>query len=98
MFTGLVVAGILGSADRMKDTTLGDTVNTASRLESFSKELDLPRLAASPCRILIGESIFRSPQDHYQTLPVGEVSLKGKEDKITVYCVTDRAEQKKPVG
>src|SRR5262249_44095837 len=59
IYTGPVVAGSLGSADRMKYTTLGDTVNTAARLESFNKELNLPQLEFRACRILIGDSTRR---------------------------------------
>jgi adenylate cyclase len=38
LFTGEAVVGSLGSKARMKYTTVGDTVNTAARLESFRKE------------------------------------------------------------
>ena len=38
IFTGEAVAGSLGSARRMKHTTVGDAVNTATRLESFRNE------------------------------------------------------------
>jgi class 3 adenylate cyclase len=85
--TGPVVAGSLGSADRMKYTTLGDTVNTAARLESFSKEVDLSHLAASPCRILIGDTTLRYLDDRFQTERVGELELKGKAKKVEAYCV-----------
>ena len=90
IFTGPVVAGSLGSADRMKYTTIGDTVNTAARLESFDKELVLPHLATSPCRILIGESTLRYLDDQFETPRVGEMTLKGKETKISAYCVLGR--------
>ena len=33
------VAGSLGSAQRLKYTTVGDTVNIASKLKSFDKDL-----------------------------------------------------------
>ena len=90
IFTGPVVAGSLGSADRLKYTTLGDTVNTASRLESFDKELELPHLATSPCRILLGESTLPHLGSRFITQRVGEMALKGKESKITAYCVLGR--------
>ena len=87
IFTGPVVAGSLGSADRMKYTTLGDTVNTASRLESFDKDLVLPHLTTSPCRILIGGSTLRYLGNQFATEQVGEIALKGKEIKVKAYCV-----------
>lgn len=90
IYTGPVVAGSLGSAERMKYTTLGDTVNTAARLESFDKSLYLPHLESSPCRILIGEATLGFLGDRFETSPVGEVTLRGKEEKITAYSVLGR--------
>jgi adenylate cyclase len=90
IYTGPVVAGSLGSADRLKYTTLGDTVNTASRLESYDKDLFLPHLGSSPCRILIGDSTFYYIHDHFETERIGEITLKGKEARIATYCVLGR--------
>ena len=87
IYTGPAVAGSLGNADRMKYTTLGDTVNTAARLESFSKELNLPHLETRPCRILIGESTRRYLRDQFELQQVGNMELKGKATKITTFCV-----------
>ena len=87
IYTGPVVAGTLGSAERMKYTTLGDTVNTAARLESYDKDLFLPHFGNSPCRILIGESTLLHLGDRFETQKVGELTLKGKETRVTVHCV-----------
>ena len=87
IFTGPVVAGSLGSAQRLKYTTVGDTVNIASGLESFDKELVDPELADSPCRSLIGETTLHYLGHQFQTKIVGEANLKGKDERVTIYRV-----------
>ncbi|MBI3796169.1 MAG: adenylate/guanylate cyclase domain-containing protein [Deltaproteobacteria bacterium] len=90
IFTGPAVAGSLGSAQRLKYTIVGDTVNIASRLESFDKDLVEQNLTQNPCRILIGEATLQYLDEQFKTQRIGEVSLKGKEQKITVYRVVGR--------
>ena len=76
--TGEVVAGCLGSTQRMKFTTLGDVVNTAARLETYGK--DDPSITAedSTCRVLISEETARRLGDAYVVEAVGSLKLKGK--------------------
>ncbi len=50
IFSGPAVAGCIGSTDRLEFTVMGNTVNTAARLESFDKDYASDDL----CRILIG--------------------------------------------
>ena len=83
IYTGPAVAGALGGLQRMKYTTVGDTINIASRLESYDKDLGKEAL----CRILIGESTLGYLGPGFRTERIGEVSLKGKEEKITIYRV-----------
>ncbi len=83
IFTGAVVAGALGSSQRMKYTTVGDIVNTAARLESYDKDL----AKESPWRILIGDATHQHLNGQFYTEKIGEADLKGKNDKINVYRV-----------
>ncbi len=83
IFTGSVVAGALGSSQRMKYTTVGDIVNTAARLESYDKEL----AKESPWRVLIGDATEQYLNGQFNTKKIGEADLKGKNEKIKVYRV-----------
>ena len=83
IYTGHVVTGLLGSSQRLKYTTVGDTVNIAARLESYDKDVGKDSL----CRILIGDTTLHYLDNRLITEKIGAVSLKGKDEKIIVYRV-----------
>ena len=82
IFTGPIVAGSLGSKTRLEYGVIGDSVNTASRLESVDKHRH-----PTPCRILIAAETLAHVPDRYQVEAWGALELKGKEHKIQVYLV-----------
>lgn len=76
---GDAVVGNIGCEFRMDYTAIGDTVNTAARLESKAK----------PGQILISEKLYEALSDRIEAEAVGEMELKGKSNKIMVYSVTN---------
>lgn len=76
---GEVVAGNVGSEDRIRYSLTGDTVNTGKRIESLTKEY--------PNSILISDSIFQKTKDLVEAKAWEPLYVKGKKDKILVYEV-----------
>ncbi len=74
---GPVIAGNLGSDQRLKYAITGDVVITAKRIESLTSGLSNA--------ILVSESIYEKIKASIPTRPWGEVSVKGKEEKILVF-------------
>jgi adenylate cyclase len=73
--TGPVVAGRIGSSTDAAYAVTGDTVNTASRLQS----------AAPPGEILIGDATYQLTHHAFAFAPREEVPLKGKSEPVGVH-------------
>lgn len=76
---GPAVVGNIGCDFRMDYTAIGDTVNTAARLESNAKR----------GQVLISEYVYEKVKDRVTVEEIGEIPLKGKSKGVFVYSLTD---------
>lgn len=75
--SGDAIVGNIGCYGRYDYTAIGDTVNTASRLESNAK----------PGQILISSSVFDNLQGRIDVSHIGALSLKGKSSAVEAYMI-----------
>jgi adenylate cyclase len=96
--TGEAVGGTLGSSDRWEYVVVGDTLNTAARLESFDKDVHPPDPLRRPCRILISGSTHERAGTRFEVEWVTEARLKGKQQLVAIYRVVGERQHEPSAG
>ena len=80
--SGAVMSGNVGSERRLEYTALGDTTNTAARLEGMTK--------GTPHQLYISDTtkqkLTRAPDDIVQ---VGEAEVRGRKAKVLLWSLRD---------
>jgi adenylate cyclase len=76
--TGLALTGDIGSPRRREFTVLGDTVNTAARMEDE---------IAAPGEIVIAEGTYARVKDKIKVRPLGSKVLRGRATPLEFYAV-----------
>lgn len=84
--SGTAIVGNIGCMGRFDYTAIGDTVNTASRLES----------KALPGQILISETVYAEVESRVSVDRVGALSLKGKAKAVETYQIITIDKPKAP--
>jgi adenylate cyclase len=85
--SGPMLAGNMGSQDRMQYTVVGDAVNLAARLHTVAEK----------GQIVISEPLYMSPNVYNRITAKrhGSINLRGKTDPVTTYLVRDVAKEER---
>jgi adenylate cyclase len=81
---GEVIIGDIGYRDHMVFTALGDAVNVAARLQDMTKALG--------CEVIVSDELCRTADLALETLPLQDVSVRGRVAPISVRTVVDARE------
>jgi class 3 adenylate cyclase len=82
LHTGEVVLGAVGIAQRSDFTAIGDTVNTAARLEGQCKELGLDI-------VLSGHTASYLPRSEFSVVDLAAVNIRGRQQRVPLATLAD---------
>lgn len=74
---GDAIVGNLGSSERVNYTAIGDTINTASRLESINKNYKT--------KIIVSETVYQQIKDQFVLRRIDCVVVKGRSQSSFIY-------------
>lgn len=72
---GDAVVGLVGTKDRLDYTIIGDTVNTAKRIQDNG----------IPGKVIISDQVYEEVKDHVLVNPLDPMIVKGRVQPVTVY-------------
>jgi adenylate cyclase len=75
--SGVAAAALLGSAERLEYTLVGDTVNLSQRLQQF----------AAAGETVVSEATLRALSSPVETMPLGARMVKGRDTPVTAYKI-----------
>jgi len=86
---GTAIVGEMGYGGSTAITAIGDTVNTASRLEALTKEYD--------CQLVVSETVVRHAGIELPPCEAHTVVVRGRRRPLTVHAIADAGDLPLPV-
>ena len=71
----------MGYADAVSITAIGDAVNTASRLEALTKEMQ--------CQLIVSADVEERAKIDLTGFPNREIEVRGREEPLTIRMISE---------